>query len=568
MEYRKHLVLAVGVLLIACEAIGTRAALGGSEPPAKKTEGLTPQQSPGKPDHEEPTIEGKTVGQWVTDLRNGRFGERLDAAQALERFGPAAKRAVPALTEALKDWHELVRVHAARALGSIGPDAKEAVPGLIAVLKDREVLLDKLRPSAAAALGSIGAAAEEVIPALLETLKERDPHLRLQAAAALGKIGPTAKDALPALTAAWQNEEKASIRLCLIEALVRSDSEGKSTGALLAKEDHLEVRSALALALGRQGPRASKALPALMKAFQDEKHSSVRLHLLEALVQIDPQGQPTSTLVVNALGAMTSEVRQDATEEDLRVQGALMRALVQLGPAAVPSLVAGLKNPKAAVRAQAALALGRIGPGAKDAVTGLTKVLKDQDPLARARAAAALGRIGPTATAAMPALVVAFKDEDSAVQLAAAVAVIKLGSLSEDAKQTSSAVLKAALRGNWKLISYQSKAEETSHDVAHWGVRVALAGERFTVNWVLDGKAVETLNSEGTYKINPIRVPMTLDITGLPVRDEPELSLGILEFEEDRIKICLAEPGQKRPTTFTTKPGLGQVIIVLRREKP
>lgn len=51
-----------------------------------------------------------------------------------------------------------------------------------------------------------------------------------------------------------------------------------------------------------------------------------------------------------------------------------------------------------AVRRQAAVALGLIGPAAKHAVPALTKVLKDRkDPYMTPFVAFALGRIGPAA---------------------------------------------------------------------------------------------------------------------------------------------------------------------------
>src|SRR5262245_35243071 len=42
---------------------------------------------------------------------------RISAAEALKKIGPAAKEAIPALIEALKDQDAEVRLHAAIALG-------------------------------------------------------------------------------------------------------------------------------------------------------------------------------------------------------------------------------------------------------------------------------------------------------------------------------------------------------------------------------------------------------------------------------------------------------------------
>ena len=83
--------------------------------------------------------------------------------------------------------------------------------------------------------------------------------------------------------------------------------------------------------------------------------------------------------------------------------------------AAVPALAQALKDEDEWVRANAAEALGRIGPEAKAAVPALIQALKNEDVLrVRWGAAEALGQIGPAAKQAVPALAQALKDiEDS-----------------------------------------------------------------------------------------------------------------------------------------------------------
>jgi HEAT repeat protein len=60
----------------------------------------------------------------------------------------------------------------------------------------------------------------------------------------------------------------------------------------------------------------------------------------------------------------------------------------------VPALRAALNDLIAQVRSAAALALGEIGPEAKDAVPDLRAALKDQDGDVRRAAAEALRKIG------------------------------------------------------------------------------------------------------------------------------------------------------------------------------
>ena len=63
---------------------------------------------------------------------------REAAVKALRKFGPAAKDAVPALTQALKDQDKTIRIAAAYCLGELGPEAAAAVPVLTEMAKEKD----------------------------------------------------------------------------------------------------------------------------------------------------------------------------------------------------------------------------------------------------------------------------------------------------------------------------------------------------------------------------------------------------------------------------------------------
>lgn len=73
---------------------------------------------------------------------------------ALGRIGEPAKKAIPALVEALNDPHEGTRAEAAIALSKFGTDARIAVPHLQKLLNDED---ERVRLSAEKALEAIGA---------------------------------------------------------------------------------------------------------------------------------------------------------------------------------------------------------------------------------------------------------------------------------------------------------------------------------------------------------------------------------------------------------------------------
>jgi HEAT repeat protein len=86
----------------------------------------------------EPSFEGRPLSSWIADLKATAPQTRNAAAYAISGMGPAAKAAVPALVEALKDeTNPAVRFPVCVALREIGPEAREAVPALTEALDDR-----------------------------------------------------------------------------------------------------------------------------------------------------------------------------------------------------------------------------------------------------------------------------------------------------------------------------------------------------------------------------------------------------------------------------------------------
>jgi Leucine-rich repeat (LRR) protein len=70
----------------------------------------------------------------LKSLRNAEPAIRERIARELGDFN--SPTAVPALTEALKDENQFVRLQAAESLGRIGPEAKTAIPALTAAVKN------------------------------------------------------------------------------------------------------------------------------------------------------------------------------------------------------------------------------------------------------------------------------------------------------------------------------------------------------------------------------------------------------------------------------------------------
>jgi len=102
----------------------------------------------------EPVSDGRTLSEWVAELKNGTAPQtRNAAAYEISGMGPAAAAAVPALIQALDDPEATVRFPVTVALGEIGPAAKAAVPKLKQMMD--EEINDEIAAAAKRALRRI-----------------------------------------------------------------------------------------------------------------------------------------------------------------------------------------------------------------------------------------------------------------------------------------------------------------------------------------------------------------------------------------------------------------------------
>ena len=101
----------------------------------------------------EPVADGRTLSEWVADLKAPAPQTRNAAAYEISGMGPAAAAAVPALIVALDDSEAAVRFPVTVALAEIGPAAKDAVPRLKKMMQ--EEINDEIAASAKRAVRRI-----------------------------------------------------------------------------------------------------------------------------------------------------------------------------------------------------------------------------------------------------------------------------------------------------------------------------------------------------------------------------------------------------------------------------
>ena len=109
----------------------------------------------------------------------------------MDRFGAAAKPALPALKKAVGDNDKFIRVIAMHALGRMGPDLGDEVKDVVAVLLPH--LNDQILEVRVAAIQALGAIGRE---ALGEDLKKVTARLSAQADDSRAAV----RDACPATT--------------------------------------------------------------------------------------------------------------------------------------------------------------------------------------------------------------------------------------------------------------------------------------------------------------------------------------------------------------------------------
>jgi HEAT repeat protein len=172
----------------------------------------------------------------------------------------------------LKSDGPATRAAAAQSLGKMGPIAKDAVPDLVETAT-AGWLSEYGNASAAAteALTKIGPPGVPLLAAIVS--HDADHRKQDRALDALGRIGPAAKVAVPAIVAAladegsWEAVPSMQIlvkhRAAVTLAAVAPDHP-KAVPALIEALDYNGLTRYIAVeALGKLGPRAKAALPAL-----------------------------------------------------------------------------------------------------------------------------------------------------------------------------------------------------------------------------------------------------------------------------------------------------------------
>ena len=287
----------------------------------------------------------KIVPFLVKALRDENWLVRWEAARTLRFKGLKAEVALPGLVKALRDENWLVRQEATSSLGYFGPQAAPALPDLVRALKDKN---RKVAEQAAWALSFIGPQAASAVPELMEAVKifPREPEDKLQEMAiwALGRIGPGAGKAVPFLVQALQSPEYQKLHLLMAESLFEITPLTKANISIIVNSfrkvgNKFPYGMCFILLLERIGPEATRAaIPELTASLTSDHPTTVEV-AARALGKLGPAAQEAIPALIEALKVPNRYPRSLASARDVaRVEVA--KALGSMGRLAKPALPA------------------------------------------------------------------------------------------------------------------------------------------------------------------------------------------------------------------------------------
>jgi uncharacterized protein (TIGR03067 family) len=127
-----------------------------------------------------------------------------------------------------------------------------------------------------------------------------------------------------------------------------------------------------------------------------------------------------------------------------------------------------------------------------------------------------------------------------------------------DAREKAARKDLEAFAGKWKAASVETGGKKApAEELA--GVFVIHEGNKVTV------RKGDKVFVQGTIALDPTKRPRAVDFTSTLGEDRGKTYLGIYEFVDDRYRLCLAGPGQKRPAAFSSR--FGRVIVYQRDRK-
>jgi uncharacterized protein (TIGR03067 family) len=144
-------------------------------------------------------------------------------------------------------------------------------------------------------------------------------------------------------------------------------------------------------------------------------------------------------------------------------------------------------------------------------------------------------------------------------QLLAALAIGLL--IAADGGQDQAAKDRKMLAGIWTITSVVRNDNPVPEDKLK-DARIIFEGELYL------HKQEDKTIAQGTFRLDPGKIPATIDLTRTDGKEEEKTTFGIYELKDGVLRICGSRPGQERPTEFAAKDGSDHTLITFQRVTP
>jgi HEAT repeat protein len=302
------------------------------------------------------------------------------------------RQSVPYQLKRLESKDRQVRAQGFAGLAQLGAKGEAAIPVLLQKVDNTDPELARCAARTLLALGP------QVVTHIEKLVKHPDPEVRRMSSLAVTKYWPESKAALPFLIAALKDKEPTVRRMVVLTLRDISRHTKEVVPALVEAlhDEETEVFRYAIYSLVEMGPAgvdaAKDSVPFLLQRFKNRDNDiELRRWAAYGLAKLAPSEPALMAALIEALQG----------KEGPLIQFYAVDALLELGASgksAVPALVDLLKarNVLPGTRYNTILALGKMGPVAKEAVSALKELLNDDDAQIRSAVAKALQTIeGP-----------------------------------------------------------------------------------------------------------------------------------------------------------------------------
>jgi uncharacterized protein (TIGR03067 family) len=121
------------------------------------------------------------------------------------------------------------------------------------------------------------------------------------------------------------------------------------------------------------------------------------------------------------------------------------------------------------------------------------------------------------------------------------------------------------IQGKWTTEKFVWNGRESGPDE-----EIALVIDEKSVAWTFAikmGNLAKAARTTYTYKVDPSKKPAEIDLIPIEGQFKGKAFPSIYQLDGNTLKLCRAQPGQRRPPEFSSKKGSDDVLLILKKSK-